>query len=183
MEEHVCPWWLGYALASPLRRIGQEPASILAPWVSQGMIVLEPGCGMGFFSIPLARLVGASGRVVCVDLQAKMLAGMERRARRAGLSNRIEARQCAADSLKVEDLDGTVDLALAFAVAHEVPNPDRFFGELHAALKPGGRLLLAEPTHVSAEQFDRTLQRAAACGFGPPAPVAIRRSRAVVMER
>jgi hypothetical protein len=46
MTHRVCPWWLGYFLISPLRRIGQHPKSILAPYVHEGQIVLEPGPGM-----------------------------------------------------------------------------------------------------------------------------------------
>lgn len=86
MAQHVCPWWIGYFLASPIRRISFDPRKILAPFVSEGMTVLEPGPGMGFFTLELARAVGPKGRVVAVDVQAKMLAALERRARRAGLS-------------------------------------------------------------------------------------------------
>ena len=64
MSQRVCPWWLGYLLASPLRRLMQDPVKVLAPYVREGMIVLEPGPGMGFFTLELARLVGPSGRIV-----------------------------------------------------------------------------------------------------------------------
>jgi len=50
----VCPWWLGYLLACPLRRLSQDPGRILAPYVRGGMAVLEPGPGMGFFTLKLA---------------------------------------------------------------------------------------------------------------------------------
>ena len=50
MVHRVCPWWLGYFLASPIRQwLGQDPIKILSPYVREGMIVLEPGPGMGFF--------------------------------------------------------------------------------------------------------------------------------------
>ena len=56
MAERVCPWWLGYLLASPVRRwMAENPESLLAPYVREGMTVLEPGPGMGFFTLPLAR--------------------------------------------------------------------------------------------------------------------------------
>ncbi len=54
-NEKVCPWWAGYFLASPLRQLFQDPAKILAPYVREGMTVLEPGPGMGFFTLELAR--------------------------------------------------------------------------------------------------------------------------------
>ena len=63
MGEHVCPWWLGYFLASPVRRWMQNPDELIAPYITPGMIVLEPGPGMGFFTLPLARRVG-SGRSI-----------------------------------------------------------------------------------------------------------------------
>jgi ubiquinone/menaquinone biosynthesis C-methylase UbiE len=106
MSHRVCPWWLGYLLASPVRRLLHDPARILAPHVREGMAVLEPGPGMGFFTLELARRVGPSGRVVAIDVQPRMLAGLRRRAARASLERRIETRQARPDSLGVEDLAG-----------------------------------------------------------------------------
>ena len=80
MAHRVCPWWLGYFLLSPFRRLGQNPENILAPFVQDGMTVLEPGPGMGFFTLELSRKVGASGRVVAVDIQPRMLDRLKRRA-------------------------------------------------------------------------------------------------------
>src|SRR5690348_888946 len=151
MGKRVCPWWLGYFLVSPLRRWlrKEDPAKILAPYVREGMTVFEPGPGMGFFTLELARLVGPSGRVVAVDIQPKMLAGLQRRAAKAGVSSRVEARQASAESLRIADLQGRVDFTLAFAVVHEMPSASRFFAETAKASKPGAPLLLVEPAgHV-----------------------------------
>ena len=114
MAEHVCPWWLGYLLASPIRRLLHDPHKILAPYVRGGMTVLEPGPGMGFFTLELARLVGPSGRVVALDVQPKMVEGLIRRAGKAGLSKCIVARLIPSGSLAVEELAGKVDFVLAF---------------------------------------------------------------------
>ena len=43
MGNRVCPWWLGYFLASPVRRLFQDPAAIVQPYIREGMTVLEPG--------------------------------------------------------------------------------------------------------------------------------------------
>src|SRR5512146_967026 len=122
MAPRVCPWWVGYLLVNPLRRALQDPAAILAPLVREGMTVLEPGPGMGFFTLEAARRVGPRGRVVAVDLQPRMLAALRRRAARAGLADRIEAREARPDALGIEDLAGRVDLVLALLVVHELPD-------------------------------------------------------------
>lgn len=184
MAHRVCPWWLGYLLASPVRRLWQDPAGILRPFVREGMTVVEPGCGMGFFTIELARLVGSSGRVIALDLQPRMLSGLARRTRRAGLADRIDARLVQPASLGVDNLAGAADFVLAFAVVHELPDAPRFFAEMHATLKPGGRMLVAEPrNHVSDGDFAAMIDLAARAGFRATAGPAIRSSLTVVLER
>lgn len=182
MAHHVCPWWIGYFLASPLRRIGLDPRAVLAPLVKEGMTALEPGPGMGFFTLDLARLVGSRGRVVAVDLQPRMLDRLRARADRAGLLPRIDLRLAAADRLGVDDLHGTVDVALAFAMVHEVPDRRAFFKEIFGALKHGGRILFAEPApHVGAKSFDTSLEAALECGLKVETRPVIRRNYAVVL--
>ncbi|MBC8457841.1 MAG: class I SAM-dependent methyltransferase, partial [Deltaproteobacteria bacterium] len=93
MAEHVCPYWVGYLLLNPLRKLLENPDKILGPFVQEGMTVLEPGCGMGYFTLPLARMVGPKGRIVAVEIQQKMLSALERRARKEGVLDRIDLRQ------------------------------------------------------------------------------------------
>jgi SAM-dependent methyltransferase len=165
-KHRVCPWWLGYFLMSPLRRLYEDPERILAPYVREGMTVLEPGSGMGYFTKEIARLVGPSGRVLAVDIQPKMLAGLRRRMKRAGLLDRVDARLTGPDSLGIDDLAGKVDLAVLFHVVHEVPDQSRLFRELLAVLKPGAHLLAAEPRgHVSEQDFAISLDKAETAGF------------------
>jgi len=184
LSHRVCPWWLGYFLASPLRRLIQDPDEIVRPYVKEGMNVLDIGCGMGFFSLPLAKLVGETGKVVCVDLQEKMIRGLLRRAVKAGLSGRIDARICRQDSLGVDDLAGKIDFALTFALVHEVPDKGRLFGEIYKALKQTGELLLAEPKgHVSGPDLEKTIAVAQEAGFEVLRHVIIQRSRAVLLRR
>ena len=184
MAHSVCPWWLGYVLAHPLRRLWQNPEELLRPFVADGMTVLEPGCGMGFFTIDLARLVGPRGRVVAIDVQPRMLNGLRRRARKAGLLDRIDARLAQPEGLGVDDLDGRVDFSLAFAMVHELPDQERFFAEVHRALKPAGALLVAEPRgHVTEEAFAATLATGAKAGFVVEGGPAIRSSRTALLRR
>jgi SAM-dependent methyltransferase len=182
MGHPVCPWWLGWALASPLRRLLHDPARIVAPWVREGMTVLEPGPGMGFFTLELARRVGPGGRVVAVDLQPRMLAGLRRRAARAGLGDRIEPRLAGERSLGVGDLAGKVGLVLAFAMVHELPDAEGFFREVRPTLAADGKILLAEPSgHVGAAEFDGILAAAARVGLRAGPGPAVPRSRTAIL--
>ena len=166
VSQRVCPWWLGYLLASPIRKLYYNPETILKPYVHEGMTVLEVGSGMGFFTLPLARLVGESGQVVCVDLQERMIRGVRKRATRAGLINRIDSRVSAAKSLGIDDLAEKADFALVFAVLHEVPDGKQFLLEIQRSLRKGGSLLFSEPAgHVSKEAFGETLAMAPTLGF------------------
>lgn len=184
MKHRVCPWWLGYWLLNPLRKVGQNPHDILAPYVREGMMVLEPGPGMGFFTLELARLVGPSGRVVVVDVQPKMIARLERRLAKAGLNGRVDARIAAAESLGIGDLQGAVDFTAAFYMVHEFPDTGRFFAEVSAASKPGASLLLAEPKgHIKAAAFNSELEAASAARFVLVDRPVIRRSHVALLTR
>lgn len=166
MQHRVCPWWLGYCLICPLLRRGQNPDQILALHVRDGMTVLEPGSGMGFFTLDLARLVGASGRVIAVDIQPKMLERLRRRAAKKGLLDRVETRVASSDSMGIADLQKSIDFTLAFAVVHEFPDAVRFFAQVSEASKPGSSLLLAEPKgHVKEFEFNSELKAASQTGF------------------
>ena len=184
MMKRVCPWWRGYCLVSPLRRWFQNPDKLLPRYVKEGMTVLEPGPGMGFFTLPMARFVGATGRVVAVDIQPQMLAALRRRAAKAGLAERIQTRLAQAETLRLDGLKGAVDFVLAFAMVHEMPSTEAFFREAAEALKPGGLLLLAEPKgHVKPETFERELAEARAAGFEVGERLAIRGTQAAVLRK
>lgn len=180
----VCPWWLGFCLTCPLFRLGQNPHKILAPYVRQGWTVLEPGPGMGFFTLELARLVGPAGRVVAVDIQPRMIDRLKRRASRAGLAERVEARLGSAETMAIAKLRGTVDFTLAFAVVHETLDKGGFFSEVAEASKPRALLLVAEPKgHVKDTEFDSELLAASAAGFELMERPAISRSRAALLRK
>lgn len=166
-QPKICPWWAGYLIASPIRKLWQNPDRVLGPHLREGMTVLEPGPGAGFFTLEIARLVGPSGRVVAVDVEPRMVKALKRRARKAGLQNRIDARVVSPASMQLADLDAMVDFVFAFAVVHELPSAASFFFEAARAMKPGADLLLAEPDgHVGEAEFAEAIKAAADNGLG-----------------
>jgi len=176
----TCPWWLCFTFDNPLRRALQNPRKILEGMVHQGQSALDVGCGMGYFSIPLAQIVGNSGAVTCVDLQQHMLDATRQRAERAGVSSIIKYHRCTYDSL---GLTGQADFALAFWMVHEVPDKQRFLREIREALQPQGQFLLAEPyVHVTRPNFEATVAAALSVGFEIVAEPRVPMSMAVLLK-
>ncbi len=163
MADHVCPWWLAYTFDNPLRRLLHNPRRILGKHVRPGMTVLDVGCGMGHFSLGMARLVGPRGKVISVDLQPQMLARVNKRAARSGLGGIIRTRQCMPHRIDVRD---SIDFALAFWMVHETPEPKYFMQQIRSPLKSDGLLLITEPRlHVDLNTFEQELTMAEEVGF------------------
>ncbi len=184
MAEHVCPYWAGYFLANRLRKLLQNPYKILSPYVRPGMTVLDVGSAMGYFSLPIAEMVGPGGKVVCADIQPKMLGVLRRRAAQAGLTERIETHVSTEDAIGLHGREATFDFALAFTMLHEVGNPANFLREIHQLLKPGAQFLLTEPIgHVSQADFAHTVELAAQAGFQIMGYPLIRLSHTILLAK
>ncbi len=172
-RNRVCPVELADSLDSRIRRWLQNPQKILAPYVKEGMKVLDLGCGPGFFSIEIATMVGKSGKVFTADLQDGMLQKVRDKIHGTELEERIQLVKCDKDSINIHD---PVDLILAFYMVHEVPDKRSLFKQLKGILNDKGQLLLVEPKlfHVSREEFAATLKLAEENGFkvgqGPRLP-------------
>ena len=160
---YVCPAELAGSLDNALRRLLQKPRKILEPYISNGMIVLDLGCGPGYFTAELARIVGEGGRVIAADLQQKMLEKMARKIRGTDLEERVEVHLCQGDRIGILQ---KVDFVLAFWMVHEVPDQQRMFEELKSVLNPGGRIWIIEPKiHVTEKSFKKMITRLESAGF------------------
>lgn len=173
-QNRVCPVELADSLDSRLRRWLQNPRKILAPFVTEGMTALDIGCGPGFFSIELGRLVGPTGSVIAADLQQGMLDKLAVKIKGTDLATRIGMVKCDPGRLNVS---GSVDFILTFYMVHEVPDQAAFFRQLFPLLREAGKVLIVEPKmfHVSRAQFSNTIRQAEAAGFlsteGPRLPM------------
>jgi len=177
----VCPWWLAYSFDNRLRRLLYKPETVLNPYVNPGMTLLDLGCGMGFFSIAMATLVGDTGTVIAVDLQQQILDVMMNRADRANVAHRIRPYRCAPDDIGPHN---AVDFALACYMLHEVPDRARFLQQVRACLKPKARFLLMEPKfHVTKRAFTESLAIAAENGLVKIDEPVIALSHAVLLLR
>ncbi len=136
---------------------------------------------MGFFSLGLAELVGNDGKVIAADLQEQMLAGLQKRAKNAGMFERIQLCRSTPDDIGANE---PFQFALAFWMVHEVRRPDLFLRQIHKLLLPGGKFLIVEPhIHVSSKAFNQTVLLAENTGFHVEDKPKVRASRATLLGR
>ncbi len=129
-------------LDSDERRSWQPPDLILTGLdLREGEILLDVGCGSGYFSVPAARLVGPAGRVYAVDISLEMLMQVGRRIYAEGLVN-VETVLSRETNIPLPD--ACADAALLANVLHEAEDRPALLGEVHRLVRPGGRLLVVD---------------------------------------
>lgn len=120
----------------------EEPAKLLALLdILPGQTVCDLGCGNGFYSLRLAKLVGPAGRVLAVDIQPEMLRMLEERAESRGVPN-VETILGAVDDPRLPP--GALDLVLLVDVYHEFSHPPEMLAAIRRSLAPEGRVALVE---------------------------------------
>ena len=180
-NKRVCPVEIASSLDNRIRRWVQNPQKILRPYIEEGMIVLDIGCGPGFFSIDIAKMVGKSGRVIAADLQEGMLQKLRNKIQGTELEKRVTLHKC--DKSRI-GLSEHVDFILLFYMVHEVPNVEGLFSEIETILKPKGLVFIVEPPlHVSKKAFENTVIKANDAGLSVVERPNIFLSKAVVLKK
>lgn len=131
-------------LESPERHRNFPPEELLRRFgvgLREGEVLLDVGCGPGFFALPAARLIGPSGRVIGIDTAPEMVEAANGRAREAGVAN-LEVLRSEENTFPVAD--SAVDLLWIAFLAHELLEPVAFFRECRRVLRPGGRLAVID---------------------------------------
>lgn len=106
-----------------------------------GMTVCDMGCGNGFYSLPIAKILGPRGLVVGVDVQPEMLGFLRNRAESEGIENLVPI----LGSYHNPRLPpGTIDLVLMVDVYHEFSHPQQMLAAIRKSLKPDGLVVLVE---------------------------------------
>jgi ubiquinone/menaquinone biosynthesis C-methylase UbiE len=162
-NQRICPVENAGGLDNSLRRFLQNPRKILEPFISKEMTVLDLGCGPGFFSIEIAKMLAGPGKVIAADLQDGMLEIIKNKITGSGLEQKIATHKCRANTIgEIEN----VDFVLAFYMIHEVPDQERLFSELKSILKPNGKIYIIEPKfHVTKKAFEEMMNKVRSIGF------------------
>jgi len=177
---YVCPAELAGSLDNSIRRLFHKPWKILEAYISKGMTVLDLGCGPGYFTTELAKMVGEGGRVIAADLQQGMLDKVTGKIKGTDLEQRVEIHKCQEDMIGISQI---VDFVLVFWMVHEVPDQTKLFRELKSVLKQDGNIYIIEPKlHVSAKSFETMLTRIVNIGFEIKERPKVAFSRAVLLK-
>ena len=177
----VCGVEKAGALDLKIRKLFHNPRKILKPYIKEGMTVLDVGCGPGFFTIEMAKMLGSSGKVVAADLQDGMLQIVKKKIANTSMQNIIELHQCQSDKI---GLVKEFDFILVFYMLHEVPSLTNFLKELYSLLKPEGRILIVEPKfHVSEDDFNDSKIELKNMGFKVVEEPKIFFSRSVIVKK
>lgn len=162
-KNHICPVEKAGHLDNRFRRWFQNPQKILQPFIKKGMTAVDLGCGPGFFTVDMAKMIGRDGRIIACDLQEGMLEKLWGKIEGTEFEKRIILHKCQADKIGIAE---QVDFILAFYVVHEILHQEKFFEETKSLLKTDGRFLIVEPLfHVSKKAFMRTIQKAQEAGL------------------
>jgi ubiquinone/menaquinone biosynthesis C-methylase UbiE len=110
--------------------------------LSPGMIVVEIGCGSGYYTVEAARAIQPDGIVYAVDIQQGMLDKLHSRMDREGVSNIIPILADAEGEIPLDA--GIADAAFAVTVLPEIPDPSKAFLQVKRLLKDDGEFAAAE---------------------------------------
>ena len=161
----LCPVEAAGSLDSVVRRWFQNPHRILSSYIRGDMTVIDLGCGPGFFTMEMARLLGERGKIIAADIQQGMLDIVKGKIEEHGYENKIETHLCTDSSIGVT---AKADFILAFYVIHEMKDQRRVFNELRTVIKQDGLLYISEPKfHVTREKFNTMTETMKECGFIP----------------
>ncbi len=127
-----------FAHDNSIRKLFAPPQGLVEPYVTNGQVVADLGCGPGYYTLALAELVGTEGRVYAVDSDEKAIRALEKKADKRGYRN-IEAHASSASDLSFIR-DGSVDFILANGLLCSMApqQHESAVNEMRRILKPRG---------------------------------------------
>lgn len=177
---HLHPIEEASALDSRFRLFFQNPRKILKKHVRPGMTVLDLGCGTGYFTLEIAKLLNNRGKVIAADVQKGMLDILQQKLQNSELYRLIDIYQTKENSLSLSE---KVDFVLAFYSFHEMKYIDSIISDLKRIVKPETKILISEQKlHVSRNAFSEIISKMKNNGFEICERPKIFFSRTVVMR-
>jgi ubiquinone/menaquinone biosynthesis C-methylase UbiE len=148
-----------------IRRLLAPPKKKISGFIRTGSVVADLGCGPGYFTIPMAELVGDGGKVYAVDSDLKLINALQAKSAARGLQNVIEAHTASAADMEFTP-DGAVDFVFANGLLCCMADHMGAVEEIKRVLKPCGRAYISvtkvlrksDSKSVRREEWDQILE-------------------------
>lgn len=129
-------------LDNPKRRKMLPPGETLEKLgLEKDMVMMDVGCGIGYFSLPAGKIVGEGGKVFALDISGEMLEEVEKKKEEEKVGN-IETTLVGENDFSLPK--GSVDFAFVCFVLHEAKDQEKFIYEAASILKEGGKMAIIE---------------------------------------
>jgi ubiquinone/menaquinone biosynthesis C-methylase UbiE len=139
------PACMGPLFDSALRRKIHPPELVVQrSGITEGMHILEVGCGSGAITTHAARAVGQRGKVYALDIQQKMLQQLEHKLSQPDNQDLKNVELFKSSAYELPFDDNALDLVYMVAVLPEVPDKQRTLQEVRRVLKINGSLAVTE---------------------------------------
>lgn len=179
-DTHLHPVEKANALEGRFREFFQNPNIILKKHIHSGMTVLDLGCGTGYFTLEIAKLLNNNGKVIASDVQNGMLEILQQKLLNSELQNQIEIHKSEEHTICWTE---KVDFILAFYSFHEMKYIDHIIYELTKIVKPKTKILISEQKfHVPKKKFNTIINKMENNGFEICEKPKIFLSRTVIMK-
>ena len=130
------------AILDLIRPLFEPPQRLIQPYVKKGQVVADLACAWGYYTFPLADLVGPEGKVYAVDLSKKCIRAIQKKADKGGYHN-IEAHASSASDVSFIK-DGSVDFVLAYGLLCSMENDRQLaVNEIKRILKSSGQAYIS----------------------------------------
>jgi len=134
-------------LDNPQRRKMLPPERVLRlVGINKGSKIADVGCGIGYFTIPMAKVVGDEGHIYGIDISPEMIEEAGKRVMAEGLKN-VELITSAENGFMLES--GSVDMVFTSTVFHELDKPDMFLDECKRILNRDGVMVIIDWTKIT----------------------------------
>ena len=144
-----------------IARLFEPPKTIIETYVKKGQVVADLGCGPGYYSLHIAKILGPEGKVYSVDSDERCIKALEKKVRKQGYTN-IEAHAtCASDLSFIEDarIDFIFSNGLLCSIAPQ--QLDVAVSEIKRILKPDGLAFLSAArgsySYMTTEEWEKII--------------------------
>ncbi len=147
-----------------LRYLVSPPERLVKKYMGRGQQAADLGCGAGYHTLAMARVAGGKGRVFAVDFDPRAIARLQKRAKRLGFDQRIDARTASASEIDFIEA-GSIDFVLAEGLLCCMTDHEGAIRQIRRILRPEGRAYLSiiklarpdDPRGISGEEWERLL--------------------------